>query len=259
MKIISFCLYGKNPIYNKGAIINCKYAKEYYPEFKIWIYISHPDDIDETTYNKLCEMDNVKIINMNDIDKSMGIMLWRYIPAFNEEKLEIFITRDLDSLLNNKRDLWCINDWINSDCDFQIIRDHPAHSKMHIMGGIWGVKGNLLYKYKEIFNKYLNDCKIDGLYKNDIMSEKAFKTLFNSEKRGINFDQYFLKLYIYPKVISKSIIYFSEGAFKNYPNTRNLREIDIKKCKQYKIIPKDIVDKSIGDRQYKEIRTMISI
>ena len=259
MKIISFCLYGKNPIYNKGAIINCKYAKEYYPEFTVWMYISHPDDIDKNTYNKLNEMDNVKIINMNDIDKSIGASLWRYIPAFNEKDVEIFITRDLDSLLNNKRNLWCINDWINSDCDFQIVRDIPVCSKTHIMGGIWGVKGNLLYKYKDLFNKLLNYCKIDGSYKNNIMSEKAFKSIFSSNKRGNILDQYFLKLFIYPRVISKSIIYFSEDAFKRYPNTRNLREIDTDKCKEYKIIPKDIVDKYIGDRQYKEIRTMISI
>lgn len=247
MKIISYCLYGKKDIYNKGAIINCTIAKEIYPEWEIWIYISSPSDIQESVYNELLSMNNVKIIDMNDLDKSMGLMLWRYIPAFCINNVELFITRDLDSRLDNKRDIYAVKKWIESDCKFHIIRDHPAHSKIHIMGGIWGVKGGLL-KYKTIFEKYLEECKIDGIYKNSIMSEKAFRTLFETQKRGINFDQYFLKLFLYEKVISNSYIHLSDASFNKYPNTKGLKNIDINKCKKWEIIPSDIKDKEIGSK-----------
>ena len=39
MNIISFSLYGDNPMYLRGAIENIKLAKIYYPEWKCRFYI----------------------------------------------------------------------------------------------------------------------------------------------------------------------------------------------------------------------------
>lgn len=254
MNIISYVLYGKNIIYNKGALINAKMAKQYYPNFKVWIYISAIEDIIEEYYLILKDMDNVKLIIMNDIDKSIGCTIWRYIPAFTEEKLNILIVRDLDSLLNNKRDLWAVKQWINSNCDFHIIRDCTAHAKIHIMGGIFGVKKQLLLPFKQEFNNFLNSLKRES--NTSILSNNVINKLFNNFNEGNrhkNIDQGFLKNFIYNKVINKSLIHFSEDSIKIYPCKKGLINSDITLCKSYEIIPKHIIDSPIGSRAYKQI------
>ena len=248
MKIISYVLYGKNKLYNNGALLNCQMAKTHYPDFEVWIYISHPDDIDGDIYCKLCGMDNVKIINMNDINLSVGKTIWRYIPVFNEDAIEFFITRDLDSALDNGRDLFAVKQWIESDCKYHIIRDHPAHAKVHIMGGIFGIKGNELCKYKDIFNKFVNDCKKNGNYRNDIMSEKAFKHLCNDSRQGLSIDQTFLKLFLYEKILNETLIHFSSNSIKNYPN-KKFEKNDTDKCKKFEVIPNDIICKYVGSKE----------
>jgi hypothetical protein len=246
MRIISYVLYGKNKLYNNGAYINSLMAKEHYPDFKVWIYISHPDDIDNNIYIKLCALDNVKIINMNN-KINIAKMLWRYIPIFNETDLEIIIVRDLDSELNNPRDLFSVRKWIESDCKYHIVRDNDLHSKIHIMGGVFGAKGNNLCKYKEIFNKFLNDCEQTESYKNDIMSESGFSSFFGKDRNAYGLDQTFLKLFLYEKIIGESLIHFSEDSINNYPN-KKFKQIDTDKSKNFQIIPNTIGDTYIGTK-----------
>lgn len=249
MKIISFCLYGKNEIYNRGAIINSKLAKKHYPDFQVWIYISSKDDINDKAYVKLSEMENVKLIDMNDTDKSFGIMLWRYIPAFNVPDLEIFITRDLDSLIDNKTDLYCTKDWINSDIPFHTIKDHHRHFKYPIMGGIWSVKGTFLHEYKDVFNKLLENCKwTNTTFKNDIMSYKALRKCSSTAKRGINVDQIFLRQYLYPKIKGSVLVHYRNLAYE-VAKAKD-RVLD---CKETRFIPEDIKDTLVGDREYVQI------
>lgn len=248
MKIISYVLYGKNKLYNNGAYLNSMMAKKYYPDFKVWIYISRPDDIEHDTYIKLCNLDNVKIINMNCNGVDISKMLWRYIPLFNDDDLEIIIVRDLDSALDNARDLYAIKNWIDSDCKYHIVRDHPSHAKVHIMGGVFGAKGNHLCKYKELFNNFLNDCTRTGSYSNNIMSRRAFESFFSDELNAYGLDQTFLKMFLYDKIIGESLIHFSEDSVKNYPN-KKFKQIDTDKCKNFQIIPNNIKSKYIGSKE----------
>ena len=249
LKIISFCLYGKQKIYNKGALYNSTMAKKYYPDFKVWIYFSSKEDIDIETYNKLIDMDNVKLINMNDISKSFGASIWRYIPAFTEKNLDIFITRDLDSCLDNKRDIYCVKEWIENKEKFHIIQDNPKHHKYPIMGGIWGVKGNLLYKYKDDFIQFMNDCTYNNkTFTNNVMSKKALMGASKTQKRGNIIDQYFLRLYVYPKIKNDSLIHYSSYSYKINNESKKLYESN-----QYKIIPNNIKDTFIGERTHTHI------
>ena len=39
LKVISFSLWGDNPTYTQGGIINAELAKIYYPDFECWFYI----------------------------------------------------------------------------------------------------------------------------------------------------------------------------------------------------------------------------
>ena len=60
-KVISFSLWGDNPTYNIGSIINAELAKIFYPDFECWFYINE-ESVPESTVSALKQMSNVKII-----------------------------------------------------------------------------------------------------------------------------------------------------------------------------------------------------
>jgi len=53
-KIISFCLYGNNPLYVDGASINIEYAKKCYPGWICRIY---------------CDQDSVNVETLENLKK----------------------------------------------------------------------------------------------------------------------------------------------------------------------------------------------
>jgi hypothetical protein len=83
------------------------------------------------------------------------------------------ISRDTDSRLNS-RESNAVNQWLKSNKDFHIMRDHPYHNT-EILGGMWGVRNGLLSDIKDDIKKYV---------KGDFWQV----------------DQNFLKEIVYPKV-----------------------------------------------------------
>jgi hypothetical protein len=68
-------------------------------------------------------------------------MLWRF-AASEDPEVNVFLSRDCDSRIS-EREVSAINEWLLSDKDFHIMRDHPYHST-HILGGMWGLKNNVI-------------------------------------------------------------------------------------------------------------------
>ena len=81
----------------------------------------------------------MKLIYTNIIGNENKI--YRYFPIDNP-LVDICIIRDADSRIY-ERDIGCINDFIESNALFHIIRDHPNHYHK-IMAGMWGIKKNLI-------------------------------------------------------------------------------------------------------------------
>ena len=148
-KIISFSLWGDNPVYTQGAIRNAELAKEIYPDWVCRYYIgkSTPNDI----VVKLQNFDNTEVIVM-DNDGDWTGMFWRFYPA-SEDDVDVMISRDCDSRLNN-RERDAVNEWLNSDKGFHIMRDHPYHTT-EILGGMWGSKKGVVNNMKELIDDYI--------------------------------------------------------------------------------------------------------
>jgi len=106
-------------------------------------------------------------------------MFWRFLAA-GDENVEVMISRDTDSRLWF-REKQAVEEWLNSDKDFHIMRDHRYHG-VPILGGMWGARGNIL-----------KDIKIlcDDFEKGDFWQV----------------DQNFLKQIIYPMVRSQSFVH----------------------------------------------------
>ena len=149
MKVFSFCLFGDAEKYCKGLLKNIESIHTNFPEWYIWVYMGHgvPIHIIETlqkdSFVKIIETHESGWVNMN----------YRFFPV-DDATVEIAIVRDADSRVYD-RDIACIQDFVESDKLFHIIRDHPNHASHKIMAGMWGIKQGLLsLKIQDMYNSW---------------------------------------------------------------------------------------------------------
>lgn len=178
-KVISFSLYGNLPKYNIGAIKNSELYKKFFPDWEMWVYYN--DSVPQETLDILIKND-VKLIN-TQVDEGPRNALWRFLPA-GDESVEYFISRDCDSRLF-ERDVISVNDWIESQKPFHIIREHPWGHTWVINAGMWGCVGGFIEDIEESMNEYFQ--------KSDKVNVREV-------------DQWFLKECIYPVVKEHSFI-----------------------------------------------------
>ena len=171
-KIISFSLWGDNPIYTQGAIRNAELAKEIYPDWVCRYYVgkSTPNDI----VVKLQNFDNTEVIVM-DNDGDWTGMFWRFYPA-SEDDVDVMISRDCDSRVNT-REKEAVDEWLDSDKGFHIMRDHPWHNTP-ILGGMWGSRKGVVTNMKKLIDDYIkgNFWQVDQKF----LKEKIYPTVKNN-------------------------------------------------------------------------------
>jgi hypothetical protein len=139
--IISYSLWGDHPMYWEGALRNIEIVKEKLPNFICRFYIDGSSD--QSLIDSIQESENVeKVIITSTEDKFHG-MFWRFWAA-DDDDVDIMLSRDCDSRISD-REIAAINEWINSDKDFHIMRDHPYHN-VPILGGLWGCRNGILRK-----------------------------------------------------------------------------------------------------------------
>jgi hypothetical protein len=181
MKIISYSLWGNKALYVINAIKNADIAADIFPEWKCRYYIS--PNVKQIFIDELKKRNNTEIIFQSQ-DENWNGMFWRFYAAEDAKtKNDAMISRDADSLLN-ERDKACVDQWLSSDKDFHIVRDMCAHN-VKIMGGVWGVRNNILGNIKQLINNYS-------------------RKINNNRK---NIDQEFLWDIIYPIVKNKAFIH----------------------------------------------------
>ena len=189
-KIISFCLWGNNPKYTKGAIENADIASELYSSWICRYYVgkSTPTEI----LQELIARKNTEIFIMNEEGNWSG-MFWRFFPA-SESDVEVMISRDTDSRLN-LREKEAVDEWLSSDKGFHIMRDHPAHGT-EILGGMWGAKKAVLPQMKDLIAEY-------------------------SKGEFWQVDQNFLREKIYPLIKNNSCVHDEFFEHKPFPTPRD--------------------------------------
>lgn len=194
--VISYSLWGEHLMYWKGALRNIEQAKEFFPGWKCRFYI------DKNSKQELIDTikgENVETVMIDSKDSFHG-MFWRFWAAEDPE-IDIFLSRDCDSRFSN-REVEAIKEWLKSDKDFHIMRDHPHHT-VPILGGMWGCRNGLMRKI--------------GLI-------KMIESWGQFQRKGI--DQDFLGRCVYPLVIGNSMEH-SEfnlrfgGEIRPFPTIRN--------------------------------------
>lgn len=157
MNIIGFCVYGSKSMYTHGMLENIKLAKKFYPNWKVWIYISSSVNLNTAREYKNAGAD-IFLIKQPD---NGYFRLYRYLPLC-DEKVERAIFRDADSRLN-EREAKAVEEWIKQDTDLHVMRDHPYHTGPSILAGMWGIKANKFRNFKEIMKKYISMANCDGV------------------------------------------------------------------------------------------------
>ena len=178
-KVISFSLWGDNPVYTIGALLNADKAEE---EWKDWIcrYYVAPT-VPAGIIEELNSRENVELIHMDE-DQSWNGMFWRFFPA-SDPTVDVAIFRDSDSVLHI-RDKMAVDEWIRSNKGVHIMRDNCQHG-FPICGGMWGTKKDAIPELKELI-----------LHGFDI-----------EEKNKHGVDQLFLRDKVYPLVMDNIYVH----------------------------------------------------
>lgn len=179
-KIIAFSLWGNNECYNWGAVENALVAKNIYPGWICRFYVAA--DIIPEVKNILEKLDNVELVEMKE-NRASGNMFWRFKPMFEEDNL-VVLSRDTDSRLN-VREKKCVDEWLANkngpNKDLLILRDHKNHNQL-IMGGMFGVKNNVMHPFLDKFKSYLQKNK-QGKYMDDqIFLRDIYRSLAKKNK-----------------------------------------------------------------------------
>lgn len=149
MKVVSFSLFGSDPLYTVGAIRNSELMPIIYPEWSMWVYHDNtvPIEVLETLQNN-----NVKLIQLDG--QGFYRSMWRFYPC-GDNTIEHFISRDADSRISF-RDRESVYEWIESEKDFHIVRDHPVGHSWVINAGMWGSKGGVI-NIEKMIKEYVNN------------------------------------------------------------------------------------------------------
>jgi hypothetical protein len=144
-KIISFSIWGNNPKYCAGAIINAQLAQKYFPDWKCTFF--YDNTVPKIYIRSLNEFSNVETICVTD--GSFGAF-WRF---FAMQENTIVLSRDCDSRLSSREKL-IVDDWLNSKEKLCVIRDHLNHYEFPILAGMWGIKNGLCPNLQERMKLY---------------------------------------------------------------------------------------------------------
>ena len=187
--IVSYSLWVDHPMYWVGSLRNIEQVSKYFPGWICRFYI------DKNCKKELIDTikgDNVEVVLVDSKDSFHG-MFWRFWAAEDPE-VDIFLSRDCDSRFSD-REVSAINEWLESDKDFHIMRDHPYHT-VPILGGMWGCRRGIMRKIglikmieswnqfsrKGIDQDFLGRCVYPLIYKND-MEHSEFDLRFGGEIR----------------------------------------------------------------------------
>lgn len=165
MKVIAFSLWGEDTRYTLGALQNASLAKMVYPEWICRFYVGQSTP--RRVVAMLQEFDNVEIVEMEEPGDWTG-MFWRFSAA-SDSNIETLLVRDCDSRLWF-RERAAVDEWLASDKSFHIMRDNHQHG-VPILGGMWGVRDNLLYNIKDMIKAYIkgNFWQVDQNFLRDVV------------------------------------------------------------------------------------------
>ena len=194
--IVAYSLWGDTPMYWIGALRNIELVSKYLPG---WICRFYIDKNCRQDLINTIKGDNVEVVlvdpkGSNENRFSHHGMFWRF-SASEDPDVNVFLSRDCDSRIS-EREVSAINEWLSSDKDFHIMRDHPYHS-VPILGGMWGCRNGIMRKIElsSLINDWCSNerssylCGIDQDFLKEVVYPLVNKTSLEHCDFNLNFGQ----------------------------------------------------------------------
>lgn len=194
--VISFSLWGTNPCYSYGAMINFVLSRSIYPGWSCRFYV-------DRTVPRRCVAflkDNGADVRAIE-DEYPAVGLFQRFLVMNDPTVGRFLVRDCDARLSAGEAL-LVKQWIDSGLPFHAVRDHVLHNELMI-GCTWGGR---------------TDCGIDVV---ELM--RRYFTFGPSAKYG--HDQRMLGLMLWPLIRSQCLVH---DKFYTLSGTHTVRLTDPK-------------------------------
>jgi hypothetical protein len=209
MKYISYSVWGDNKVYTYGIIENVLDAKKFYEG---WIVRVHYNDtVPQNIVDWLKTQDNVDLVHHPGTKKKASNTLWRFEDLFIKDAVTMI--RDADSRIT-ERELTLVDDWLRSDKDFHIVRDHRHHT-CPIIAGAFGVRNNCLeYIGIPTGTNNVNEPPLQFVPGLELM--QSFLKNLPEHRDEYIVDQIFLAQYVYKYVANKSMVHCSHNAYEPF-------------------------------------------
>jgi len=176
-RIISFSLWGNNEKYTIGAIENAILAQELYPEWICRFYIGQTTRIGSpNVISRLDSLSNTELVFMDE-NGNWNSTFWRF-TACSDPAVEYVLCRDCDSRLSI-RERNAVEEWIQSEKVFHIMRDHPWHEAL-ILAGLWGCRCEGLRDINELVKNYIKTHTVTYSADQDFLRTVIFPRIKNS-------------------------------------------------------------------------------
>ncbi len=196
-KLISFSLYGNKLIYLEGALANVHCIQQYLPSFTARFY--YDNTVPEEYVHILQKCSNAELINMTD--RTLPKMIWRFLAA-DDKEVDLFFSFDTDSRIG-EMEAAIIEQWIQSDRQFLVVKDHPVyHVQPLMMGGMWGMKNKFSFSMEALTEQWFKERSVANLEK-------------------YNEDQIFLREVLFP-IVKESLLYIDEFNTNALPDAQPL-------------------------------------
>jgi hypothetical protein len=174
-RIVSFSLYGTNPLYLQGALRNVQLMPSVYPNWVTRVYVSQEVPLE---FCQRLTVAGAEVVQKRRIGVVDGTF-WRFLPA-SESDVEVVVVRDVDSRVT-VREFAAVEEWIASGKTIHIMRDHPSHHTA-ILAGMWGCRGGSIPDMPILIDRW-------GLW----------------SKKGL--DQAFLRDIVYPRFVTDCMVH----------------------------------------------------
>lgn len=181
-KLIAFSLWGDNSTYLIGALRNTELAAKLYPDWICRFYCA--SDLPQDFLNQLQAHPNVQVVLMPP-KPDRGGAFWRFLAA-EDAGVSHVLFRDADSRLS-PREVAAVNEWLASDKDAHLMRDHPFHWPS-IMAGMWGCKSGALLDWQAQLEAYqpTTEYGADQLFLADVIYPKIKERCIIHDVFGIS-------------------------------------------------------------------------
>ena len=191
LNVFSFCIYGpETPKYYFGLLENIRLINQHFPDWKIFVYAG--DDVSNDFISTLRSNPTV-VVRMTGVHGHKN-SIHRFF-AIDEPAVNVMVVRDADSRVHWK-DRWAIRDFMSSGHGVHIVRDHVEHTS-NILAGLWAIR------------KDAAPGSIYNLYKN--WSPEFAGSGDKADPGGFGIDQNFLKLVVYPKIVDRVYVHYSNN------------------------------------------------